>query len=342
VTGNRALRVSVVGATGVIGREIASLLFEREFPLGELRLYGSELDEGEEIEVAGEPRRVDRLPRELPEVDVAFLCATAEVSGDIADELADAGGLVIDLASGSEAAPLVLGAREAEAAERTPRGGLIVRLADPLTRLIAVPLRALAPVGRVERAIATAVVSASAFGKAAIDRLSAETISLLTFQERDEAPEPGEESEESEESEDGEENVAFRCIPEDPAAPMVARVTAELGKLLDGSLPVAVSVVRAPFFFGHAAALSIELDRPVALEEIRAALRDAPSLVVGDGIPSPFSTFDAIGADGIYVVGLVRREDDPKWVHFWAVADNIRQGAAMAAVSLAEALAVKH
>jgi aspartate-semialdehyde dehydrogenase len=337
VSSERGYRVAVVGATGVVGRELTTLLPERDFPIAELRLYAAEAEEGEEIEVGGDWQRVERLPNELPEVDVAFLCATAEVSREIAEELAESGALVIDLASGSESAPLVLGAADVGEAPRTARGGMVVRLPDPLTRLVGVPLRAVAALARVERAIVTGVVSASAFGRAELDRLSQATVGVLNFRQ------PEEEQEEESDGEAAPAGVAFRCIPEDPTAPGIAsRVTAELGQLLVPPLPVAVNVVRAPFFYGHAASLSIELSSPVAIDRVRAVLRDAPSLVVGEGGASDFSTLDAVGADAIYVVGLAQRAADPKWVHWWVLSDNIRQGAALAAVSIAEGLAVRH
>ena len=340
MSGERAKRIAVVGATGVVGRELTTLLAEREFPLAELRLYASEAEEGEEIEVGSDWQRVEALPPELPEVDIAFLCATAEVSREIAEELAEGGALVIDLTDGSKQAPLVLGAADVRGERRTARGGLILRLPDPLTRLVAVPLRALAGLGRAERAIVTGVVSASAFGRAELDRLSQETVGILSFRQPEEEAEGDDEGVEGDEKGAG---VAFRCIPEDPAPPgIVSRVEAELGELFAPPLPVAMNVMRAPFFYGHAASLSIQFESPVAIDRARAVLRDAPSLVVGEEGASGFSTLDAVGADAIYVVGLRQLPADPKWVHFWALADNIRQGAALAAVSLAEGLAVKH
>ena len=106
-----SLRVAVVGATGLVGHEILELLTEREFPISELHLFASERSAGEEVEFSGRSCRVKRLTPDLPEIDLAFLCAPAEISRSVAEDLAEAGTTVIDLSPAHrlrEGVPLVM------------------------------------------------------------------------------------------------------------------------------------------------------------------------------------------------------------------------------------------
>jgi aspartate-semialdehyde dehydrogenase len=320
----------VVGATGLVGREIVALLDERSFPVGTLALYASPASAGATVEFGEESRAVDVLPDHLQEMDVAFLCAPPAVNRAVAAGLAENGALVIDLAPGDgREAPLLLGAADLGAAPRTARGGLRVRIPDPLTRMIVGPLRALGAAMRPTRMIATLLLSASAFGRAAVERLSEESISLLNLREPQEGrPREG----------------AFRCTPLAPGSAVAVRVSAEVAALAALSAPLTLHVSRVPMFHGQAAAVSLELPSPVPIEEVRRALRAAPSLLVTEdgGEGAALSTFDALGADAIHVVGLRRDESDPCWLHFWTLGDNVGQGVALAAVCLAEGILLQH
>jgi aspartate-semialdehyde dehydrogenase len=210
---------------------------------------------------------------------------------------------------------------------RTARGGLRVRVPDPSTRMIAAPLRALGAAMEPSRVIATVLLSASAFGREAVSRLSEESIALLNLQAEPAEGAPGD---------------AFRCTPLPAGSPAITRVSAELSSLVRLPAPIIVQGVRAPMFHGHAAALSLEFGSAVEIGKLRSAFREAPSLVVAEEGVAPPSTLDVIGVDAIHVVGLCRDERDPRWVHFWTLADNLRLGAALAAVSLAEGILLKH
>jgi aspartate-semialdehyde dehydrogenase len=330
VNDSRALRVAVIGATGLVGREVVALLEERSFPVGSLALFASPASVGETLDFGEEAMTVNALPTELPEVDLVFLCASAEVSRDVGAKLADGGALVIDLAPGGvDQASLLLGAADLGAVTRTTRGGLWVRVPDPSTRLVVAPLRALGAALEPIRVVATVLLSASAFGRAAVERLSEESIALLNLREAPAAGAPQE---------------AFRCKPLAPRSPVVTRVSAEVAALVKLRTRVAIRAIRVPMFHGHAAALSLEFDSAVEIDRLRRVLREAPSLVVAaeEGADTSMSTLDVIGVDAIHVVGLCQDERDPCWAHFWTLADNVRLGAALAAVSLAEGILLKH
>lgn len=325
MSGERKFRVAVIGATGLVGSEVVSLLAERGFPVSELLLFASEGTRGESLEWDGDPVEIHELERPLPEVDVAFLCATAAVSAEIGGEIAAVGALVIDLApAAANAGSLALTAADARVALQAH--GSVLRVPDPLTRLLAVPLLALRAVGVPTRAVATLIVSASRFGKGAVVDLGRETIALLNLEVSEDESEP---------------TVAFRCTPLGPEA-AARRVEAEVRALVGETLPIAIHVVRAPIFHGHAASLAIQFESPVDLAAARARLRDAPSLLVAEEGAGPISTLDALAIDAMHVTELSSDAGDPTWLHFWVLGDNVRQGAALAAVALAEGILLRH
>ncbi len=328
----RAFRVAVVGATGLVGSEIVALLDERGFPVADLLLYAAEDSEGSEVDFRGEVRRVERFPEAPPKVDVVFLCATPEISRKVGSRLAAEGAVAIDLApesTGDAGVPVVLGVGDLAPTAWQASGGLRVRVPDPLSRLVAVPLRALAPLGRIERAIATFLVSASAFGRKRVERLSEETLALLNLREP--------------ESDASLPELAFRCAPDvsSDSASTSRRVGAEISQLIGAVAPVAANVVEVPMFFGQAASLSVEFQSPALGDQARSILRETPSLVVADGGSERLTTLDALDTDGILVVGLRQEACDPKWLHLWLLGDNVRQGGALAAVALVEGLLLR-
>lgn len=327
MSAERTFRVAVVGATGLVGGEIVSLLAERGFPVSELALYASDRSRGESLEWEGESVEVKPIERPLPECDVAFLCASPEVSAELRDELAGTGAVVVDLVPpgpGARGSAPSLTAAEARASLQS--AGTVVRVPDPLTRLIAVPVLALRELAVPRRVVVTLVASASRFGKASVERLSRETIGLLNLREQDEEEEP---------------TVAFRCIPLERGA-AADRVEAELRELLGEEIAISTAVVRAPMFHGNAASIAVELDAPVDAAAVRETLRQAPSLLVADEGETPASTFDALASDAMQVVQIDCATDDPTWVRFWVLGDNVRQGAALAAVAMVEGLLLRH
>lgn len=321
------MRIAVIGATGLVGREILDLLAERGFPVSELHLYASETSQDQEIEFGNESHSVRRLPPVMPEVDLAFVCATAEVSRAVTADLVARGITVIDLTRahrGDDSVPLVLA--EWHPAEQTPRG-IVLSIPNPLTVLLAHPLRAVGNLSPLRRVITTAFLSASAFGRGAIEALSKETVALLNGREAEI---------------EGRLPLAFNCRPEDPGCvEEAASVTSEetvrdLRRLLGSEVAVAVNVVRIPIFHGLGAAVSVESEAPISLEALGGALREAPSILLDEIRRPPTSTRETIGSEGLHVGGLRADSQDSRWIHFWAAADNLRLGAGLNAVAVAE------
>lgn len=322
----RGLRIAVVGATGLVGGEIVGLLAERDIPIGELRLYASERSAGEEIEFRDRAIHVAKLEGSPAEVDVAFLCASTDVSRAVADPLAAAGALVVDLSPAPTApdrARLALSAADARAALGASPG-CVLRVPDPFTRMLALPALALASVGRPRRVIATLLAPASRAGKANVYRLSTETIDLLNLREGDE---------------ESPARIAFRCVP-DVGGRDASRIEAETASLIGAAVPVSVHLTQVPVFFGQAASIAIELEAAPPLERVRQALRESPSLVLAE--ESGVDTLDVVGADGILISELREGAAGSGWLRFWALADNVRQGAALAAVAIVEGVLLTH
>jgi aspartate-semialdehyde dehydrogenase len=200
-----------------------------------------------------------------------------------------------------------------------------VRMADPLTRLAAVPLRALGALAKLERVIGTFLVPASAFGRERVDRLGEQTIRLLNLREA-EGEEPSTE-------------FAFRCIPDrsSSAESTSTRIAGELARLLGDGPRVVARVVEVPVFYGQAVSLVVELQSTVGADEVRAALRETPSLLLAQS-DGRLSTLEVVGMDGVFIVDLRREVGEERWLSFWVLGDNVRQGAALPAVALAESL----
>jgi aspartate-semialdehyde dehydrogenase len=336
----RTLTVAVVGATGAVGGEVVRTLEERLFPVGELRLAASARTAGALIDWRGANVRVDVLEAALFEgVDLAFFCAGGAVSAEYAPLAVDAGAVVIDKSSHFRMHPDVpLVVPEVNAGDLAERHLGIVASPNCTTIPMVVALKPLAEAVGIARIVASSYQAVSGGGKRGIDTLSRETINLLNL--RDPA--------EGEDSPVFPRRIAFNCIPqvdaflEDGSTKEEAKVIAETRRVLHlETLPIAVTCVRVPTFYGHTVALTVELEQALDAEEARRLLREAPGVVLcelGDEMPYPTAA-DVGGTDAVYV-GRVREDPShPHGIQLWVAADNVRKGAALNAVQIAEIVA---
>ncbi len=313
------LRVAVVGATGLVGREILALLEERRFPVAELVPFASEGSSGDSISFAGEELAVRETGDAFARFDLAFLCASAQVSQRVAPILAAGGATVVDLTAGHRDAKDVMLALPDEG---PPPQTAIVAIPDPLTTLLVLLLRPIAAHTRIQRVVATALLSISSLGREALDRLGSESAELLNGQ--------------TPESED---QVAFDAGPEprDVDHFLAAEVRRDVSRLLGAEVPIFLSAVRLPLFFGQGVSLAIEAAEPLESSAVEAWLRDAPSLIVDP--PAAATTIrGAAGGEAVHVAMVRTDPADPRWVSLWATSDNVRQGAALTAISVAESI----
>lgn len=333
----REFTVAVVGATGAVGGEVLRTLDERVFPVGELRLFASARSAGEMIEWRGSSIRVDQIDGDGFEgVDLAFFCAGGAVSAEFAPRAADAGAVVIDKSSHFRMDPDVpLVVPEVNADDLVERHRGIIASPNCTTIPIVVALKPIADAVGLARIVAASYQAVSGGGKRGIAALSHETVNLLNLRGATEGEGPSVFPR----------RIAFNCIPQvdaflaDGSTKEEAKVIAETRRVLHlETLPVAVTCVRVPTFYGHSVALTVELEQPLDAADARLLLREAPGVILcelGDEMPYPTAA-DVGGTDAVYV-GRVRNDPShPRGLQLWVAADNLRKGAALNAVQIAE------
>ncbi len=328
--------IGVVGATGAVGREMVRILDERQFPVERLRLFASARSVGETVFVGRRELGVEALtPESFDGLDLALFSAGADVSREMAPEAVERGCVVVDNSSawrGDPRVPLVVPeVNPDDLADYAGRG--IVANPNCSTIQMVVALRPLAELGGLRRVVVTTYQSVSGAGQKGIDELSGQVRALLTSQPVELGVHPHQ--------------VAFNCVPHIGEFRDDGYTTEEW-KLVDESrrilgmptLEVAPTAVRVPVFSGHAEALAVETLEPLEVEEARHALAAAPGVTLLDDpsrniYPMPFHS---TGKDGVFV-GRIRRDPDREHVlHLWVTADNVRKGAALNAVQIAERL----
>ncbi len=333
----RRFTVAVVGATGAVGETMLSILAERQFPVGELVALASERSAGGEVEFAGRKIEVRDLASFDPKgVDIALFSAGGSVSKEYAPKFAAAGAVVIDNSSAfryDDDVPLVVSEVNPEAAKNRPRGIIANPNCSTMQMLVA-----LAPLHReygIERINVATYQSVSGAGRSALEELGRQTGALLNFQDADPQRFPVQ--------------IAFNLIPhiddflDNGFTKEEMKLVWETRKILgDDSIQVNPTAVRVPVFFGHSEAVAIETKKKVTVEAARALLEKSPGVEVVDerkpgGYPTPVT--HASGNDAVYV-GRIREDfSHPRGLNLWIVSDNIRKGAALNAVQLAELVA---
>jgi aspartate-semialdehyde dehydrogenase len=326
--------VAVVGATGAVGREMISILEERKFPVGELVLLASERSAGERIEFGGKNRQVKKLGKDsFIDVDIALFSAGSERSLKFAPIAVAAGAVVIDNSSAfrmDPKVPLVIPEVNAHALEN--HDGII---ANPNCSTIGL-LMVLKPIHdavKVRRVVVTTFQSVSGTGKEAIDELASQTVALLNFKDIETKVYPHQ--------------IAFNCLPhidiflENGYTKEEMKISNETKKIMeDDSIRVTATAVRVPVFRCHAESVNIETERKLSANDARAVLAGAPGVIVYDDPSRNIYPLQlaAAGKDETYV-GRVREDETiPNGLNIWLVSDNLRKGAALNAVQIAEQL----
>jgi len=326
--------VAIVGAAGTVGRELVEILEERDFPAADVVLLDSAESEGERIEVRGRNVAVRRLGKDaFPDADIAFFFAGAANSREHVPAAAAAGSVVID-GSGAfrmdPTTPLVVA--EVNLQSIGSHAGII---ATPDSSVIALvmALKPLHDAARIKRVVITTFQSVSGTGKEAIDELAGQTVALLNFRDFVNKAYPHQ--------------IAFNCIPHVDAFMESGGTTAEVNMrrearkvLADDTLQLTATAVRVPVFRSDAASLNIEMTDPLPPNEARFLLSRASGVVVYDDPVRDLYPLqiDVSGKDDVYV-GRIRTDDSvANGLNLWLAWDNIRKGAALNAVQIAEYL----
>ena len=329
-----ACHLALVGATGIVGQEILRVLEERDFPLSNVTLLASAHSEGTRLEFRNHSYVV-RLPtREaFTGVDIAIFATSPEVSKDYAPHAVRAGAVVIDSSSAFRLDPAVpLCVPELNAAVLQRHRG-IVAMPHSLTTQIALavaPLHAAAPL---KRLIVSTYQAVSGLGRRAVEEFDQQLRDLLNFRPLQMQVFPHQ--------------MAFNCLPQcgafldDGSTEEERALMHETRRLLvTPDLPITATAVRVPLAYGDSAAVTVETAHALSADEARAILTRAPGVVVEDDCQRlyyPLAT-RANGHDAVFV-GRIRADlSVPHGLHLWMAADNLRPGAALSAVQIAEQL----
>lgn len=326
--------VAVVGATGVVGREMVSILEERKFPIAELRLFASQQSAGLSVELGESEVKVRLLDRQaFTGVDIALFSAGEEVSREYAPIAVGAGAVVIDNSAAwrmEPSVPLVVPEVNRHAIAR--HQGIIANPNCSTIQMVVV-LKPLHKAVRIKRVVVSTYQSVSGTGKEAMDELMNQTKALLGFQEVETRVYPYQ--------------IAFNCFPHIGSFDDQGNCTEEV-KLIqetrkmmeDDSIRISATTVRVPVFHGHSESVNIETERKLTPNEARAILSTAPGVLVYDDpqrklYPMPI---DAAGQDAVYVGRIREDRSIPNGLNLWIVSDNLRKGAALNAIQIAEEL----
>jgi aspartate-semialdehyde dehydrogenase len=328
--------VAILGATGAVGQETLEILEERQFPLASLRLFASKRSVGEIMACQGKEWTVEELTdsSSFEGVDLAFISATDAISKDYGQRLGAAGIAVIDDSAVfrmDEQVPLVVPEVNAAALRDMPRG--IVSIPNCTTTPLVMALKPLHDAVGVKRVVVTTFQSVSGTGSAAMDELMDQTKDLLAFRDITTKVYPYQ--------------IAFNLLPhigsfnEGGDCSEEVKIAKETRKILGApNLRVTATTVRVPVLRCHSEAINIELERPFNANEARAALAAMPGVIVYDDplkklYPMPL---DATGKDEVYI-GRVREDESiSNGLNLWVVSDNLRKGAALNAIQIAECL----
>jgi aspartate-semialdehyde dehydrogenase len=330
-----AYRVAVVGATGAVGREILKTLVERNFPISEVAALASGRSAGTEVSY-GEKRtlKVQSLDTfDFRGWDIGLFSPGAAVSAVHAPRAAAAGCVVIDNTSQFRMdadVPLVVPEVNPQHLRQMKRG--IIANPNCSTIQMVVALKPLHDEFKVKRVVVATYQSVSGAGKEGMDELFNHTKASFVYEQ---SP-PQQFTKE----------IAFNCIPhidrfmDDGSTKEEWKMTVETKKILDPAIAVHATCVRVPVFIGHGEAVNVEFELPVTAGEARAALRDAPGIEVVDVREDGgyVTQLDCQGEDAVFVSRIRKDPTVPHGLSFWCVSDNLRKGAALNAVQIAETL----
>ena len=332
------VRVAVAGATGAVGREMLRTLAERQFPCDEIFALASAKSAGKELSYGDDKivtvQSLDKF--DFAQADLALFSAGGDTSKAVAPTAGEAGCIVIDNSSAfrmDEDVPLIVPEVNPDAAKNCLKangGRNIIANPNCSTAQLVVALKPLHDSYGVKRVIVSTYQATSGAGAAGMDELFNQTKGVFVHDEI--------------KPEKFTKQIAFNAIPhidvfmDDGFTKEEWKMTAETKKILDPKIELAAHCVRIPVFIGHSEAVFIETDKPIDEAEARELLRDAPGVSVIDhraneGYVTPI---EAAGEDAVYISRLRRDPTVENGLVFWCVSDNLRKGAALNSVQIAE------
>ncbi|MAA99528.1 MAG: aspartate-semialdehyde dehydrogenase [Stappia sp.] len=330
-----AYKIAVVGATGNVGREMLDILEERGFPASEVVPVASRRSQGVEVSYGDKTLVCQALENyDFSDVDICLMSAGGSVAKEWAPKIAAKGCVVIDNSSAwryDADVPLIVPEVNADAITGFTKKNIIANPNCSTAQLV-VALKPLHDAAGIKRCVVSTYQSVSGGGKDAMDELFNQTRSV--FVNDPITPEKFTK------------RIAFNVIPhidvfmEDGYTKEEWKVLAETKKMLDPKIKLTCTAVRVPVFIGHAESVNLEFERPITPDEARDILREAPGILVVDkqedgGYVTPY---EATGEDATYVSRIREDATVENGLNLWVVSDNLRKGAALNTVQIAEVL----
>ncbi len=332
--------VAVVGATGAVGNEMIKVLEQRNFPVGKLTLLASERSAGKELSFRGKPLPVEVLnENSFQGVEIGLFSAGGGISEKFAPIAAGAGCIVIDNTNAFRMVPeipLVVPEVNPEAIAQYKNRGIIANPNCSTIQMV-VALKPIHDAVRIKRIVVSTYQAVSGTGKKAIEELDLQTRAIMNDQKPVVKVYPHQ--------------IAFNCLPhidvflENGYTKEEMKMVRETKKIMnDSSIAVTATTVRVPVFHAHSESINIETEQKITADEVRKLLAAAPGIKVVDdpGFKLYPLAIDAAGGDDT-LVGRIREDESiANGINMWVVADNIRKGAALNAVQIAEILIQKY
>ncbi len=326
-------KVAVVGATGNVGREMLNILEERGFPVSEVVALASRRSQGTEVSFGDKTLKVKALDTyDFSDTDLALMSAGGNVSKEWSPKIGKQGCVVIDNSSAfryDQDVPLIVPEVNPDAISGYTKKNII---ANPncSTAQMLVALKPLHDAATIKRIVVSTYQSVSGAGKEGMDELFTQTRAVFVA--------------DPVEAKKFTKRIAFNVIPhidvfmEDGTTKEEWKMVAETKKMLDPKIKVTATCVRVPVFIGHSEAINLEFEKPITADEAREILREAPGCLVVDkrengGYITPI---ESAGEDATYISRIREDSTIDNGLNLWVVSDNLRKGAALNAVQIAE------
>jgi aspartate-semialdehyde dehydrogenase len=330
-----SFKVAVAGATGNVGREMLDILAERRFPVSEVVALASSRSIGTEVSFGDKTLKCRNLENyDFSDTDICLMSAGGTVSKEWSPKIGAQGCLVIDNSSAwryDQDVPLVVPEVNADAAKGFTKKNIIANPNCSTAQLV-VALKPLHEKARIKRVVVATYQSVSGAGKEGMDELFAQTRAVFVSDPVTAKKFP--------------KRIAFNLIPqidvfmEDGFTKEEWKMVAETKKILDPKIKLVATCVRVPVFISHSEAVNVEFEEPISADEARDILREAPGcLVIDRREPGGYITpHEAAGDDATYISRIREDPTVENGLAFWCVSDNLRKGAALNAVQIAEVL----
>ncbi|KJV42844.1 aspartate-semialdehyde dehydrogenase [Brevundimonas sp. KM4] len=328
-------RVAIVGATGNVGREMLNILEELEFPVDEIHAIASRKSKGVEVSFGDKTVKCQDIEQfDFSKVDIVLMSAGGAVSREWSEKIGKAGPIVIDNSSAFRKdadVPLIVPEVNPDAIKDATKKNIIANPNCSTIQLVTA-LKPLHDAAKIKRVVVSTYQSVSGTGKEGMDELWNQTKAIYGLGDATPKKFP--------------KQIAFNVIPyigsflEDGSTDEEKKMSDETHKMLDPDIQVTVTCVRVPVFVGHSEAVNVQFDRPIEPDEARAILREAPGVLVidkqeHDGYITPV---DAASEHAVYVSRIRKDPTVENGLNLWVVSDNLRKGAALNAVQIAQLL----